>query len=81
MTGKKLLKAVGKLKPTDWKPATSTGLAATDFQRHIEQKLDYFKFRGAAPVRTIIETPTDLRVATSLSNSALLVALMSNMYS
>jgi hypothetical protein len=81
MTGKKLLKAVGKLKPTDWKPATSTGLAATDFQRHIEQKLDYFKFRGAAPIRTIIETPTDLRVATSLSNSALLVALMSNMYS
>ena len=80
MSGKKLIKAVGKLQPTDWKPATSTGVAAADYQRHIEQKLDYFKFRSTAPIRTIIETPTDLRVATGLSNSALLVALMGNMY-
>ena len=78
---KKLLKALGKLTPTDWKPATSAGRAATDYQRHIEQKLDYFKFRNSAPIRTIIETPADLRVASGLGNSALLVALMNNMYS
>ena len=77
---KNLLKAIGRLKPTDWKPATSAGFSAADFRTRVEQKLDYFKFRSGAPVRAIIGTPTDLYVASTMSNPALLVALMGNMY-
>ncbi len=77
---KQFLKALGRLKPTDWKSATPAAVTANDFKGLIEQKLDYFKFRNSAPIREILRAPTDLYVASTLSNPALLVALMGNMY-
>ena len=77
---RKLKKAVDRLKPTDWQTATVPARGAVDFRRHIEQRLDDFMFRNAAPIRAIIGAPTDLYVAATMSNSALLVALMNNMY-
>jgi len=82
MTGfaRKLAKAVNRLKPTDWTPAAVPMRGAVDFQRQIEQRLDDFMFRNAAPIREIIRAPTDLYVAATMSNPALLLALMNNMY-
>ena len=77
---KKVLKAVGKLKPTDWKTATPAVLGAAAFADHIREKLDYFKFRSTAPIRSIIGGPTDLYLSSAMSNAALLTALMGNMY-
>lgn len=77
---RKLKKAVDKVKPTDWQTATVPARGAVDFRQHIEQRLDDFMFRESAPIRAIIGAPTDLYVAATLSNSALLVALMDNMY-
>jgi hypothetical protein len=76
----KFIKAIGKLKPTDWKAATPAAVTANDFRGHIAAKLDYFRFRNTAPIREIIRTPTDLYAATAMSNPALLVALMGNLY-
>lgn len=82
MTGfaRKLKKAVDRLKPTDWQSAAVPVRGAVDFRQHIEQRLDDFMFRNAAPIRAIIGAPTDLYVAAAMSNTALLVALMGNMY-
>jgi hypothetical protein len=77
---KRMLKAIGKLKPTDWKKATPAAVTTADFKSHIEAKLDYFKFRTSAPIRQILSGPTDLYVASGMSNPALLTALMGNMY-
>ena len=77
---KHVMKALGKLKPTDWKSATPPPRTVVDFKGHIEGKLDYFRFRQDAPIRRIISDPADLFVASNMSNEALMLSVMDNMY-
>lgn len=77
---KKFLKAMGKLKPTDWKSATPPVMGAAAYADLIRDKLDQFRFRPTAPIRSIVAGPTDLFMSSAMSNTALLTALMGNMY-
>lgn len=77
---KKVIKAVGKLTPTDWKAATPALVSAAAYGDHLRAKLEAFRFRPTAPIRAIIGGPTDLYLSSAMGNTALLSALMANIY-